>query len=78
MAAAVAAVAAAVAAIAGGILGLAQGEEALPEFYLESLEGAAHIRELAGDMHTACPKGWRTRLFDDEWDRKYIQGLPRE
>ena len=69
---------AAVAAIAGGILGLAQGEEALPEFYLESLEGAEHIRELAGDMHTACPKGWRTRLFDDEWDRKYIQGLPRE
>ena len=69
---------AAVAAIAGALLGLSQGEEALPEFYLESLEGAEYIRELASDLCTAGPKGWRTRLFDDEWDRKYTQGLPRE
>ena len=69
---------AAVAAIAGAILGLSQGEEALPEFYLESLEGADHIRELATDLSMAGPKGLRTRLFDDEWDRKYTQGLPRE
>ena len=69
---------AAVGALTGAILGLAQGEQTLPEFYLESLEGAAYIRELAGDLYTACPKGWRTRLFDDEWDRKYTQGLPGE
>ena len=69
---------AAVAAIAGAILGLRQGEEALPDFYLESLEGADYIRELATDLCSAGPKGWRTRLFDDEWDRKYTQGLPRE
>jgi ADP-ribosylglycohydrolase len=69
---------AAVASIAGAILGLSQGEEALPEFYLESLEGADYIRELASDLSMAGPKGLRTRLFDDEWDRKYTQGLPRE
>jgi ADP-ribosylglycohydrolase len=69
---------AAVAAIAGALLGLSQGEEALPEFYLESLEGADYIRELATDLSMAGPKGLRTRLFDDEWDRKYSQGLPTE
>lgn len=69
---------AAVAAIAGAILGLSQGEEALPEFYMESLEGAEYIRELASDLCIAGPKGLRTRLFDDEWDRKYTQGLPVE
>jgi len=69
---------AAVGAITGAILGLKQGEETLPEFYLESLEGEAHIAELATDLYTACPKGWRTRLFDDEWDRKYTQGLPTD
>ena len=69
---------AAVAAIAGAILGLSQGEDALPEFYLESLEGADYIRELATDLSMAGPKGLRTRLFDDEWDRKYGQGLPTE
>ena len=66
------------AAIAGAILGLSQGEEALPEFYLESLEGADYIRELATDLCAAGPKGLRIRLFDDEWDRKYGQGLPAE
>ena len=69
---------AAVAAIAGAILGLSQGEESLPEFYLESLEGADYIRELATDLCAAGPKGLRTRLFDDEWDRKYTQGLPKD
>ena len=69
---------AAVAALAGAIFGLSQGEEALPEFYMESLEGADRIRELASDLCTAGPKGLRIRLFDDEWDRKYTQGLPTE
>lgn len=67
---------AAVGAVAGAMLGAQMGEGALPEFYLESLEGADTLRELAGDLYTACPKGWRKRLFDDEWDRKYTHGKP--
>lgn len=69
---------AAVAALTGALLGLHQGEQTLPDFYLESLEGAQYIGELASDLYTACPKGWRNRIFDDEWDRKYTQGLPTE
>lgn len=67
---------AAVAAITGALLGAAQGETALPGFYMDCLDCDGVIRELAGDMGTACPKGWQTRLFDDDWDRKYNQGRP--
>ena len=68
---------AAVGAVVGAILGARLGDAALPEFYLESLEGAQVVQEVATDLYTACPKGWRTRLFDDEWDRKYTQGKPK-
>jgi ADP-ribosylglycohydrolase len=65
---------AAVGALTGAILGAKLGEEALPEFYLECLDSAQVLRELATDLFNACPKGVRTRLFDDEWDRKYTHG----
>lgn len=65
-----------VGAVTGALLGAKMGENSLPEFYLECLEGADTIGEIAMDLYTACPKGWRTRLFDDEWDRKYTHGLP--
>lgn len=65
---------AAVGAVTGALLGAAQGETALPEFYLDCLECDHVIRELAQDLHTACPKGWQKRLFDDDWDRKYTHG----
>lgn len=64
---------AAVGAIAGAILGAKLGEEALPEFYLESLECAEDLRILAGDMSCGTPA---TGIFDDSWDQKYVQGLP--
>lgn len=67
---------AAVGAVTGAILGAVQGEEALPEFYLDCLDCDSTIRELAADLHTACPNGWQKRLFDDDWDRKYTQGKP--
>lgn len=67
---------AAVGAIVGALLGAQLGEKALPEFYLDCLDCADVVREVATDLYTACPKGWRTRLFDDEWDRKYTHGLP--
>lgn len=65
---------AAVAALTGAILGARLGEEALPEFYLESLEPVEALRTLAGDMAQGCPLTRSTKLFDDDWDRKYIQG----
>ncbi len=67
---------AAVGAITGALLGAAQGEQALPDFYLDCLDCDHVIRELASDLHTAFPGGWQKRLFDDDWDRKYTQGKP--
>ena len=67
---------AAVGAVAGAILGAKLGDAALPEFYLECLEPAAVLRELAADFYNGQPGQLRTRLFDDDWDRKYTHGLP--
>ena len=61
-------------AIAGALLGAITGERALPEFYLEPLEHGEILRELAKDMYTGCPMELGSRMFDDEWDRKYIHG----
>ena len=63
----------AVAGITGAILGACLGHAALPEFYLESLEPVKALCVLADDMVSFTPiKG----LFDDDWDQKYVQGLP--
>ena len=67
---------AAVGAVTGALLGAALGEEALPEFYLECLEAAKLLRELGQDLYNCAPGQLRTRLFDDDFDRKYVQGLP--
>lgn len=63
---------AAVGAVTGAILGTVLGVEELPEFYLECLEPARVLLELARDMFQGCPMGRDTRLFDMEWDQKYI------
>lgn len=65
---------AAVGAIAGALLGLRLGEAALPEFYLECLEPAETLRELADDLWTGCPMELGKRLFDADWDHKYVHG----
>lgn len=67
---------AAVGAVTGALLGAALGDRGLPGFYLDCLDCDQVIREVAADLHTACPKGWQKRLFDDDWDRKYTQGKP--
>ena len=69
---------AAVGALSGAILGARLGEEALPEFYLECLESAEVLRELADDLAQGCPMDLGSCLFDDDWDQKYIQGMPIE
>lgn len=66
---------AAVGAIAGAIMGARLGEEALPEFYLESLECTDVLRVLGEDMAAGTPA---LGIFDDSWDHKYGQGLPPE
>ena len=63
----------AVGALVGGILGAALGAEALPEFYLENLECADVLETLAADLCSGSPT---SGLFNDDWDHKYIQGLP--
>ncbi len=63
----------AVGALTGGILGAKLGAEALPEFYLETLECADILQNLAADLATGSPM---SGIFNDDWDHKYIQGLP--
>ena len=63
----------AVAGITGAILGAKMGYSALPDFYLESLEPVKELCQLADDMVSGTPgKG----IFDDDWDQKYVQGMP--
>lgn len=66
---------AAVGAITGAILGAKLGEEALPDFYLESLDCVEPLQYLAEDMLSGAPA---LSVFDDTWDHKYVQGLPPE
>ncbi len=65
---------AAVGALVGAILGIRLGEEALPEFYIECLEPAEVLRELADDLYTGCPMEMGNKLFDLDWDYKYLHG----
>lgn len=65
---------AAVASLVGAILGAKMGAEALPEFYLECLEPAPILEELAADLALCSPT---VGLFDDDWDHKYVQGFPK-
>ena len=58
-------------AAAGAILGALYGEETIPERWLEELECAAVLRELAGDLFGGCPMMLGSRIFDIEWDEKY-------
>lgn len=63
----------AVGSLTGAILGAYMGAEALPDFYLESLESVSVLEELAADMALCSPT---SGLFDDDWDHKYVQGMP--
>lgn len=63
----------AVGAITGALLGAKLGVDALPEFYLESLETADVLSELAEDLSQGRQV---VRIFDDSWDQKYVQGVP--
>lgn len=66
----------AVGALTGAVLGAHLGEEALPEFYTESLTAGVVLGQLAEDLCHAGIRNTASRLFDDDWDCKYIQGEP--
>lgn len=65
---------AAVGALTGAILGTKLGQDALPDFYLECLEPAPVLAELADDLAQGCPMDRASAMFDDDWDRKYVHG----
>ena len=65
---------AAVGAITGAIMAIKMGETALPEFYLECLEPAELLMEIADDLAQSGAMDARNRLFDHDWDRKYLHG----
>lgn len=60
-------------AITGAVIGAYLGIEALPDFYLESLEAKAPLEQLAKDLTMG---GLTAGLFDDDWDQRYVQGIP--
>ena len=60
------------AAVVGAILGAVRGEEALPKLWREELEENSVLRELAEDMYRGCPMMKGSRVFDIEWDAKYV------
>ena len=64
----------AVGALTGAILGARLGEKGIPDFYLDPLTPAELLRELADDMFQGCPMDCSARMFDDDWDRKYVHG----
>lgn len=65
----------AVGALVGAVLGARLGAQALPEFYLENLECAPALTELAQDLLDGRQV---SRIFDDGWDQKYVQGMPAQ
>ena len=65
---------AAVGALTGAVLGARLGDTALPEFYLECLECADILQELAYDLYQGAPLVVGGRIFDGDWDRKYLHG----
>jgi ADP-ribosylglycohydrolase len=65
---------AAVGAVAGAILGARMCVDSLPRFYMECLEPAELLRELADDLFEGCPMEMGNKLFDLDWDHKYLHG----
>ena len=58
----------------GAILGAKMGESELPDFYLDGLYLADVLRELADDLVHGCPMVRGNRLFDGDWESKYLHG----
>lgn len=64
----------AVSSLTGAILGAQMGEQTLPEFYMEGLEIAEVLRDLADDLVQGCPMVRGSLLFDGDWESRYLHG----
>lgn len=64
---------AATGAVTGALLGAHLGDTTLPDFYLDGLACAPELKILADDLAQGSPAAG---LFDDDWDQKYVQGMP--
>ena len=64
---------AAVGALTGCMLGAITGEGAIPLFYLDGLEPAETLMELAEDLTNGFSQMVGKSLFDVDWDRKYLR-----
>ena len=60
-------------AVTGALLGAQLGVDNIPDFYLDCLEAEPILRQLAQDVGQGSTTGRGSGLFDDEWDRKYVQ-----
>ncbi len=56
--------------ITGNIVGLINGEEAIPKALIDNLLLEDVIRQIAIDLHIEC-KGNGHEVYDKEWDEKY-------
>ena len=65
---------AAVGCLTGAILGTRMGNTELPEFYMDGLEIRDILEEMADDLLQGCPMTRENKLFDADWDMKYLQG----
>lgn len=65
---------AAVGCLTGAILGARLGEQGLPDFYMDGLEIAEVLRDLADDLVQGCPMVQGNLLFDCDWESKYLHG----
>ena len=66
---------AATGALAGAIAGATLGDSAISWFYLESLDSAQTLRELAADLHLGCPSLRNGSFLDAAWDERYVKNL---
>ena len=64
----------AVGAVTGAVLGARMGQDALPNFYLDCLEPADILADLADDLFQGCPLEKGDIFYDDDWERKYLRG----
>lgn len=63
---------AAVGAVTGAIVGALAGSSEFDPFYLDGLEPAKVMKELAQDLYQGCPMAKGSSFFDCEWEGKYI------
>ena len=63
-----------VGSICGNLQGAILGLDAIPEYDLEPLELRSVIDEIATDLWADCRMSQDSNFYDEDWDRKYLEG----